>query len=175
MILWRYSAVFIVLISLYSSSGQAYYSAEYKAKAALIFKLTHFITWPESVLQDPEAPFVICILGRDPFRSYIDKLNSWQVKGHSVYIQRIKTYQNQHCHILFITQSKRKHYLNILKKIQKQPILSLSDISGFAEKGGMVEVGKKYTHFGFLINLNTAKKAKFKISAKLLQLATIKQ
>src|SRR5690349_14383540 len=45
---------------------------EYKIKAVFLFNFTQFVEWPGNVFNSDDAPFVIGILGKDPFGSYID-------------------------------------------------------------------------------------------------------
>jgi hypothetical protein len=148
-------------------------SVEYKIKVGLIFKLLHFITWPETTLGKKGKPLLLCILGKDPFGKEIDVLSSRIIKGHPINIHRIQNYTKQACHILFISSSKKHIYPTILPQIKNQPILTLSDMNHFAKKGGMIEIGKKKKRFSFFINYKKVKKSHLKISATLLQIATI--
>jgi len=146
---------------------------EYKIKAALIFKLSRFIQWPASALKNKNQPFNLCILGQDPFNEAIDALTTRKTQGHPIVIHRFYIYHKQNCQMLFISTSERLLYHSVLEKIKTQPILTLSDITNFAKENGMIEINKKGKRFGFSINLKKAKKADLKISATLLQMATI--
>jgi hypothetical protein len=53
---------------------------EYQVKAAFLFNFTKFVTWPATAFKADDAPFVIGIIGDDPFGPYLDEL----VKGESL-------------------------------------------------------------------------------------------
>src|SRR5882724_9097047 len=47
---------------------------EYQVKAAFLFHFAQFVAWPDSAFSRPEDPFVIGILGADPFGGYLDEV-----------------------------------------------------------------------------------------------------
>src|ERR1700686_1187095 len=70
----RLSLVFcLLLISMIprTAAGQGDSADEYELKAAMLYNLTQFVEWPASAYPDPQAPVLLCILGRDPFGSLL--------------------------------------------------------------------------------------------------------
>jgi len=147
---------------------------EYQLKAALLFKLTKFVSWPVEQTQQKPHPFGLCVLGDNPFDSILDKLQEQKIKGRKIKVHYYKNSNSiiEQCDLVFIARSKRAFLSSIIKKIAKKPILSISDIEDFAEKGGIIQFtsGKK---IGFKINIEQSKNSNLKISAPLLQLAQI--
>ncbi len=82
---------------------------EYKLKAALIYKLTKFIEWPE--LQDSETPssFGICLLGEDNFGDALDALQERKALGAPIIVYRHTQSEaiGTSCQILYISESKK--------------------------------------------------------------------
>lgn len=148
-------------------------SPEYKLKAALIYKLTKFVEWPQSVQE--RRRFGICILGQDDFGSALDTLEARQVGDLPIHIQRFAQSEavNSSCQILFVSESKRPFLKTILHSLAHLPILTIGDVATFAEKGGMIEFTRGHKHIGFRINVQQADRAGLKIAAPLLDLATI--
>ncbi len=148
---------------------------EYKIKAALIYKLTRFVEWPEIEDIQQNNPFNICILGRDDFDASIDALKNLKVNSRLINILRIKQSRNVRdtCQLVFISESKQAFMKEILDALVQYPVLTISDTEGFAEKGGMIQLTHGEKRMGFMINLKRAHKAGLKISAPLLGLATI--
>ncbi len=148
-------------------------SSEYKLKAALIYKLTRFVEWPENMPR--RSDFGICILGRDDFGSAVDALESRQVGGLPIRIRRLVQSEavDEHCQILFVSESKRPFLRSILASLEGRPILTIGDVEGFAHKGGMIEFIRGRKRIGFRINLRQATRAGLKLSAPLLELSTI--
>ena len=173
---------FILLLVLQPSAVTAdSVSAEYKLKAALIYKLIRFIEWPEAyssvVLQNKPAQkhFGLCVLGRDDFGSALDVLNGRKVGTAIISVQRFKQSESisRSCQLVFISDSKPALLKPILFSIRQYPILTIGDSPGFAKKGGMIQLVHGDKHIGFNINLQRAKASGLKISAPLLELSTI--
>ncbi|HET6899288.1 MAG TPA: YfiR family protein, partial [Vicinamibacteria bacterium] len=45
---------------------------EYEVKAAFLYNFARFVEWPPDTFHDGETPFVIAVLGHDPFGSVLD-------------------------------------------------------------------------------------------------------
>ncbi len=149
-------------------------SPEYKLKAALLYKLTKFIDWPQSGKQ-AQTEFNICVLGDKDFADALEPLTRRKVSTQSIAIHYFTRSDaiNQQCHILYITDSRRAFLDNILGSINRQGCLTVSDIRDFAEKGGVIELTQGKNKFGFKINLSQAKQAEITLAAPLLELSTV--
>lgn len=150
-------------------------TAEYKLKAALIYKLTKFVEWPAAASEAQPRNFGICLLGRDDFGSALEALTERNVKGREIDLRRYNQSEgiDESCQVLFISDSKQPFMQGILDGFGKQPILTISDAEGFAAKGGIIQFVSGEKRIGFKINLERATAAGLKIAAPLLDLATI--
>jgi uncharacterized protein DUF4154 len=149
---------------------------EHLAKIAYIEKITHFIEWPEhSNVKNNTSSFNLCILGDSPFRGALKTLaDRIKIKNKSVKILRFSRLNlRASCDILFITDSYRLNISTMLKKIQTQPILTISDTPGFAQKGVIFNFVNIENRLRFEINSMAAQQAGLKISSRLLKLAII--
>ena len=77
------------------------------------------------------------------------------------------------CHVLFISSSEKIIIKTILKKVDNNPILTVSDINGFSEQGGSIEFYVEENKIRFAINMRTLKETDIKVSSKLLRLAKV--
>jgi hypothetical protein len=147
---------------------------EYNVKAAFLYNFTHFVEWPANALENNE-PFIIGILGTDPFKSDIESTVSGEnVKGHPILVQRYSDVKDIHkCHILFISNSEAGKVKEILSALPDKKILTVSDIQDFARRGGMIRFMKLNNKIKLQINPAAAKAAELNISSKLLRLADI--
>jgi hypothetical protein len=75
------------------------------------------------------------------------------------------------CDAIVIQDESINHVKAILKKINYNPILSISDISDFAKQGGILELYKKGDQIKFLINEDIAKQTNLHMDSKLIKLA----
>lgn len=150
-------------------------SSEYKLKAALIYKLTKFIEWPDQQMGQPEHNFGICLLGEDNFGEALDTLQERKVKDLPITVHRLSQSDavDTRCQIVFISESKHAFIKPILQSLQNRPILTLSDMANFAEQGGILQFTAGKKRIGFLINLKSAKRSNLTIAAPLLDLATV--
>ena len=148
---------------------------EQKIKAALLLKLTQFIDWPESSKNSSSGYFKICVLGQNEFDSALTLLNGKKSNELTVETEQFNNSQSviNNCQLVFISESKRPFLTSILNKLNRAPVLTISDSKQFAEKGGMIQLVTKDKHISFKINLKKVEASGLKISSTLLQLSTI--
>ena len=146
---------------------------EYDLKAALLFKISKFIHWPEGSF-GANNTLQLCIIGRDDFGTSADALIGKRLQGQSLVISRLQAGQAATgCHIVFVGRSEKDRLGPILSGLAHQAALTVSDIEGFAARGGMVGFATRDHKIGFEINPAAGKRAGLEIGAQLLQLATI--
>ena len=61
-----------VLLFLGLSVSAAVPPAEYRVKAVFLFNFAQFVDWPPDAFTAPGQPFVIGVLGKDPFGAELD-------------------------------------------------------------------------------------------------------
>jgi hypothetical protein len=155
--------------------SQTEISKEHKIKAVFIFNFTQFIEWPVSALPDDETPFVIGILGKDPFGTYLDEtVRNEKVKTHPLVVQRFQTIDDiTQCHILYIIPVNKDQLKATLASIKSKNTLTVSDASNFAHLGGMIRLYTENNKTRIRINIDAVKNSELIISSKLLRLADI--
>ena len=148
---------------------------EYRSKAIFLCNFGKFVQWPTDAFEDAGSPFVIGVLGEDPFGAFLEKA----VKGQTVHERRIEIKRfkqvkdNGICHTLFISHSEKSRVAQILKQLGKSPTLTVSEIDRFPQKGGMIKfVITKEEQVKFEINPEAAKRSGLTIGSDLLELAT---
>jgi len=146
-------------------------SDEAQLKVALLYKISQFVTWPNSNLTE----FGVCLLGRSALREPLKALETQKIAGQRLNIHYLKQSDSikQQCQIVFISQDKQAFLSTILTSLSNRPILTLSDMPDFAKNGGMIQLSKKDNRIHFIIHLSKVKSAKLNIAAPLLQLSTI--
>lgn len=172
-------SVFLVIsssfITAFCPSSQEPILSEYKVKAVFLFNFTQFVDWPADAFQNDDDPFVIGILGDDPFGSYLDET----VKGetfskHPLVVKRYnKPEEVGGSHILFIAETDNEKLKKIFKKINPGYMLTVGDARGFAKLGGAVEFKKEGNRVRLKINPDSASSVGLNVSSKLLRLADI--
>ena len=161
-----------VIIS-HSSVDGSQTSVEYQVKAGFLGNFAKFVHWPKAFLPESRAPYVIGILGVDPFGAIIDHaIEGFTIGGRPVTVKRFDDLSAyEFCHILFISRSQKAYLNDIILTLQQVPTLTVSEMSGFCQKGGMINFILVESNIRFEINPGAAQKAGLKLSSSLLSLA----
>jgi uncharacterized protein DUF4154 len=158
-----------------ASTAQVRPPSEYELKAAFLFNFAKFVDWPSNSFANPEAPFLVCVLGPDPFGGALDgALRGKVVAEHPVNITRVKHVADLvGCQILFVAASESRHLPEILAKLRGHCVLLIGETDDFASSGGAIQFTLEDNRVRFFINPDAADRAGLKISSKLLALAKI--
>jgi hypothetical protein len=148
---------------------------EYQLKAVFLFHFAQFVEWPPDAFPEAHTPLVIGVLGEDPFGAYLDEtVRGETVNNRSLVVHRYQRAEEiETCHVLFISQSEADRLEEILASLKGRHILIVSDIGGFAARGGMIRFVLAENKIRLRINLAAAKDANLTISSKLLRPAEI--
>ncbi len=171
---WKAGALALVLSVFCAASASGQSSREYDVKAAFLYNFIAFTHWPADAFDRPDSPYVIGVLGKDPFGSVLDQIvNGEKIKSRPLVVRRFKNIADiHHCHILFICASEEYRLPEILRWLRGQPVLTVADMPGFAEGGG--DVGFiSGTRVKLLMNPTAIQSANLSVSSKLLRLAQL--
>ena len=164
---------FLLLGFCFLAEGQT--TREPQLKAVYLFNFAQFTEWPVSAFPDKEAPFVIGILGTDPFGHYLDDtVNNETIRDRKVLVERYRRLEDlKTCHILYIGQSEALRLDEIVRALKGKPVLTVSDIASATNHGIMVRFFTDRNRLRFRVNLQATKGAELTVSSKLLRLAEI--
>ncbi len=166
-------------VGMYAATAQAPIaqssaSKEYRIKAVFLFNFTQFVEWPAASFSGPAAPFVIGILGDDPFGTYLDEaVQNEKVNGHPLVVQRFRDVKDaKNCQILFLNSPDAEKMKENLSAVNTH-ILTVSDADNFARMGGMIRFVKESNRIRLQINPEAARSSDLLISSKLLRVSDI--
>lgn len=168
-------AVMASVSSVPVTRAQASPSNEYQVKAAFLLNSAKFIDWPASSFGNPQAPFWICIPGKDPFgRSIDDTLQGKAIGEHPISVQRLKdAAEARHGQILFARILESRNLAPLLEALKGATVLLVGDLHGFAASGGTIQLTLEEDHIRFLTNGGAADRAGLRCSSKLLTVGKI--
>lgn len=158
------------------AAAQSNHSSEYEAKAQVLFNFAKFVEWPDGSFDNPQAPIVFGIIGGDnQLAFHLQRIAGGEkVQGRDVVIRAVHFGDDtRRCHVLFVGVPERQHLGQILASLQSAGVLTVSDIDGFAEAGGVVEIVMEQHRTRFVVNLDAETQSKLRVSAKLLALAHV--
>ena len=152
--------------------------AEYELKAAFLSKLARFTKWPAGTFKDKGTPFVIGILGNDPFGGPLERRALEQtVSGRRVVIRRGRNVTDMRgCHVIFIAKSERNRVGDLLAGIQNlaglqgTAILTVGETDQFTRQGGVIGFRMEDNQVRFDINSGAAERGGLEISSQVLKL-----
>ena len=152
-------------------------SSEYLIKAGFTYNFAKLMDWPANAFPQPNSPIVIGILGMDPFGGTLDQvLQGKQANGRDFVVKHLKWGQEfKDCDILFISSSEVTHVDEVLRAVHGMPILTIGEMPGFAQHGGIINFIVEDNRVRFEVNVDAAKQANINISSRLLSLAKIVQ
>jgi hypothetical protein len=148
---------------------------EYLIKAAYLYNFALFIEWPADAFATPDAPFVVGIVGPDPFGWAIDRtLQDKRIDHRRVVVERLQSTQDiRHCQMLFVSGSDGTLSAELAKRVGDLPILVVGDAPAQSAPGGAVAFTVNDNKVGFEIDLQAARRTRLKISSKMLSLARV--
>lgn len=171
MLLGSFVCCIWLLLSTEIAPAQDVEAPEPKVKAAFLYNFTKLVYWPTNTFANSKTPLVIGVLGRDPFGKELDTVVAGRtVEGRNIQVARFnKVEEITNCQVLFIDVSERRNLDSILDALRDKPILTVSDIKGFASRG-MIELTKSNDTMIFRINLEAADHAGLRLSSRLTRL-----
>ncbi len=170
----RYTCLIAAVVMAFAPGVRAQSATESQMKAAFLYSFAKFVEWPADSYAERNTPITIGIMGKDPFgRDLEDIVRGRSAAGRPVVVRRYSVKEVPQSQILFVSASERKRIAELLDPLKHAPVLTVSDISDFAERGGMIEFIAEDGHIRLEINMNGAQAAGLKISSKLLGAATL--
>lgn len=151
------------------TDGQA---SEYEVKAAYIFNLLPFTTWPPTAFQTPTSPLTICVAAPDPFGNLLKQtFQDERVGDHPVVVTDVASAAAVGgCQVLFIGASADADG-TIQRAAASGSILTVGEAGRFQQRGGMVTFFIERGRVRFDVNQTSAARTRIQFSSKILQIA----
>jgi hypothetical protein len=151
-----------------------------KEPADVLFDLARFVEWPPGSFSSPGSPFVVGILGEDPFGPGLDRaLARRQAHGRSIVVRRFRNLDEYRpCQLLYVGRAKARLMSSVLEFLDflgEHSVLTVSVDDEFVRRGGVVRLSPRPdgSGFDFEINRKTAEREHLVISSELLELAKV--
>ena len=165
----------VIIVALCHTRSALAASREYQVKAAFIYNFTQFIEWPKEAFVGADAPFVIAVLGQDPFEGALENILAGKSVGNRPIVTRHFNSVDdvRPCQILFMPAAMDDSVRDVLGKLGKSPVLIVGETEGLLSAGGAVRLYLEDGRMRFQINPDVLDAARLKASAKLMQLARV--
>ena len=139
-------------------------------KAASIVKFARYIHWSDAESDSNDrANKSICILGKDPYNGALQAL---QDSANITVRQLDNIDQTTGCRMLVIGESEPGRLDQVLRALEGQKMVTISEINGFTDQGGMIRLYAENNRIRFDINQGAARDVQLRFDLRLTRLAT---
>jgi hypothetical protein len=174
MLVWIVLLDLLVVTCNWTLSDEVERASEYDVKAAFLLNFVRFVDWSDRTRSGTGNELILGIAGEDHFGNALNLIRGVTVKNRTLVIKNpVDSNSLADCDILFISASEKDRLPSLMATLKDLPILTVSEIEGFAQRGGIINfiiVGNK-VHFE--VNPDAAKHVGIHISSQLLKLARI--
>lgn len=147
-------------------------ASDSSVKAAFLPRFARYVTWPPTAVPRNSDPFVLCVIGDDPFGKALDQAATGQsVDGRRIVVRRLATAAGADgCHVAFIGGTTTQPAGQLLAAIGRRPVLTVTDARDGGQRG-LVHFSVVGGRVRFFIDQAAAQKRGLTISSRLLALA----
>lgn len=143
-------------------------------KAAFIYNFAKFTRWPEASWAGSSDSLRLCIAGADDLAQTLVRLDDKTIQGREVAVRHLKAgLPGEPCHMLYIASSEGWRFPRLIQDGNGIAMLTISEIRGFADAGGMIQLYRAGDRIRFRINRAAARQSGLEFSARLLDLADL--
>lgn len=169
----RYLHVLLLTLGLVNIPSQAHgQTPEPRLKAAYVFNFAKFTHWPASA--DGFNPLTLCLLGRSPVAEALEQdAARVRIGQRPLQVSYVRLPGDlSACDLLYVSELDMSRARRLLGALAEWPILTISDIQGYAQEGGMIELRVVDSRLRFEIDLAAVRAAGLRLEPNLLKLAT---
>jgi hypothetical protein len=155
------------------AAGQRNRASDIERKGLFVYNFLLFVHWPADAFQNPSEALRLEIIGRDPFDGSLDRL----LADKTVDQRRIVVTHSAipgkapFPHVLFVSAAEEPQLAKVLATYCHAPVLTVSDLDRFANRGGVIGLVEENDTLRFAINQTAASEARLQVSAQLFHMA----
>jgi hypothetical protein len=145
---------------------------EYQVKAAYIFNLLPFTTWPATAFRSANAPLNLCVATPNPFGDALRQtFQNEHVGSHPVAIVQVTSPAAVvDCHVLVVGSD--ADATGALEQVaQNAAVLTIGESPRFEQRGGIITFVIEQGRVRFDLNQTAAARVNLQFSSKVLQVA----
>lgn len=166
------ATIFCVVSSLlWAASPALAQPTEWEVKAAFLPRFFRYVTWQPSAMPRGNSPFVLCVMGSDPFGTALDNsARNQTVEGRRIAVRRLASDGNfDNCHVLFVAGGRTSRN-QAAAALARREVLTVTDARNNGPKG-IIHFSVVGGRVRFFIDRSLAEQRGLSISSRLLALA----
>lgn len=144
-------------------------------KSAYIVNFIRFTEWPEPAKTSSREPITLEVVGDDELFGVLRSFARQDIaRTIGLSVESCSTSQClKSAKAVFLGRS-AAGFESTLGQLKGLPVLTISDVPGFADQGGMIEIKYENNKLTFIVNRDAVARAGLYISAQLLQLGEVR-
>jgi hypothetical protein len=156
-----------------SSHAEQPDAAEYKVKAAFLYKFGAYVEWPAQAFTQADSPIVIGVMGANTVADELAQMSAGRtINGHSVSVKKLHQGDPlMGLHILFIARTGNDKLADTLAVLKGQAVLVVTETTPPPAPGSVINFVVADDKVRFDIALPSADSSSIKLSARLLTVA----
>ena len=114
-------------------------ASQVQVKAIWLYRFILGTDWPEEVFPNPAAPYVLGVLGIDPFGPFLEGMTKKVVRNRPIVVKHYaRAEEARDCHLLFISASEESNLETIAEYLRDAKILTVGESDRWTKVGGVV-------------------------------------
>lgn len=156
-----------LFLSIMLTPAWAQARSEEQLKAAYLVNFLRYIEWPNN-----PPSVTVCLFGRDALANNVMSYEGRTVGGRELRVRRISNVeQMQECHALFIPENEENRLSVVFRTLNGYPVLTVSDIENFAQRGGAIGLVRAPSNLQFDVNADIMQRLGLRPNLQMLRLA----
>jgi YfiR/HmsC-like len=171
---WRSLAIALLILLGAPSSGpianaQSSPPSQFDVQAVYLFDFAKFVRWPAGA---ESGPIVLCIAAESRYAESLKKIVAGErIDNRALVVQLVQRSAEAGCHILFIGATALDRLDSLLSAAAGRPTLTVSDLPGFLDRGGMINLLVIDNRVRFAVDLRPVQRSGISLSSELLKVA----
>lgn len=162
----------LALLAAASPVGQAAGDKTAEIMAAYIYNFARFVAWPAASFPTPQTPLTVCAAHTDALQGQLVRMHGREAQGRRLMVRVVAPGEDlAGCHVLYLSPDERAQLPAWLAASARQPLLTVSEMPGFANNGGMIGLYVSEDRVHFSIARAQCERAGLQVSSRLLALA----
>ncbi|MGQ9425567.1 MULTISPECIES: YfiR family protein [unclassified Gilvimarinus] len=173
----RHLIVRLLLAALIIVSGSAaaaeMEASEDQVKAAMVYKILSYTSWPPTTLGDGQSPYHIWVLNAEEVADELQAIAESPRSGERpIRIHRARSpAQINDPHVIYVGHGSEEHLPAVRQLVQQYPLLIITESPRGLGRGSMINLRVVEGRIGFDVSLTQARESSLDISSRILPLA----
>lgn len=165
------ASLLLLLVSTHATAQDGLDSTN-GVKAGFLYNFVKYTEWPNASA-NASGQLRVCAIATSPLAGQLALLQGRR-KGNRTLDVRLRVAAGEWatCHVIYFSHEDSERVEPVLRALAGVPVLTVSDLPGFARQGGMIELVEENNRMRFEINLAATRNSGLNMSSQMLKLAT---